>query len=223
MLFRSVASDIKSRLQNIQLPLEYHAEVLNEYAERQTSQKRIINFLVAAVLGIFLILQSAYRSWRLALASFLTLPSAMVGGVLAVFITGGTVSIGSLIGFLALFAIAVRNSIMLINRYQNAEQVEGKPFGAEVVLQESSERTMPILTAVIATALVLLPALLLGDIPGLEIVRPMTVVIFGGLVTSTLFSLFVVPTLYLRFGANPEADLDFQPTRGVDLPVAADD
>ena len=78
-------------------------------------------------------------------------------------------------------------------------------------------------SAVFATALVLLPSLILGDIPGLEIVRPMTVVILGGLVTSTLFSLLVVPTLYLRFGANSEADLDFQPITGSDLPVAADD
>ena len=219
----AVASDIKTRLQKVQFPMEYHAEVLTGYAERQASQNRMLNFVAAAVLGMFLILQSAYRSWRLALASFLTLPAALVGGLLAVFAMGGTLSTGSLIGFLALFGIAVRNSITLINRYQHLEQSEGKPFGVGVVLQESGERTLPILTAAFATALVLLPSVLLGDIPGLEIVRPMTVVILGGLVTSTLFSLFVTPALYLQFGANPEADLEFQPIAGTDLPVAADD
>jgi Cu/Ag efflux pump CusA len=219
----AVASDVKSHLLQIPLPLEYHAEVLNEYAQRQAAQTSLFTFVVAAVLGIFLILQSAYRSWRLALASSLTLPLALVGGLLAVFATGGTFSIGSLIGFLALFGIAVRNSIVLINRYQYLERFDGKTFGEGLVLQESRERTVPILTAAFATTLVLLPALFLGDIPGLEIVRPMAVVILGGLVTSTLFSLFVVPTLYLQFGANPEADIELLPFTGTDLPVAADD
>jgi len=219
----AVASDIKSRLLQIPLPLEYHAEVLSDYAERQAAQTRMFTFVVAAVLGIFLILQSAYRSWRLALASSLTLPLALAGGLLAVFATGSTLSIGSLIGFLALFGIAVRNSIVLIHHYQHLEKFDGKTFGEGLVRQESRERTVPILTAAFATALVLLPSLFLGDIPGLEIVRPMTVVILGGLVTSTLLSLFVVPTLYLQFGANPEADLELQPFTGADLPVAADD
>jgi CzcA family heavy metal efflux pump len=219
----AIASDVKSHLLQIPLPLEYHAEVLNEFAVRQAAQTRLFIFVVAAILGIFLILQSAYRSWHLALVSSLTLPSALVGGLLAVFATGSTLSIGSLIGFLALFGIAVRNSITLINRYQHLEQSGTESFGEGLVLRESRERIVPILATAFATTLVLLPALFLGDIPGLEIVRPMTVVILGGLVTSTLLSLFVVPTLYLQFGVNPEADLELQPFTGADLPVAADD
>ena len=91
------------------------------------------------------------------------------------------------------------------------------------MLRGARERPAAVLMSAFATALALLPALFLGDIPGLEIIRPMTTVIIGGLVTSTLFSLFVIPTLYLQFGANPEANLEFQAVTGTDLPVAADD
>jgi len=219
----AVAADIESRLQQVQFPLEYHAEVLSKYAERQAAQTRLLTIAVAAVLGIFLLLQAAFRSWRLAVLSSLTLPSALVGGVLALFATGGVISLGSLVGFLALFGIAARNAIMLISHYQHLEQSEGEAFGLELVLRGARERPALVLMAALATGLVLAPSLFLGDVPGLEIIRPMAIVILGGLVTSTLFSLFVVPTLYLRYGASREPDLGLAPATAADLAATAGD
>lgn len=219
-----VTADIKSRLLQVQLPLEYHAEVLGEQAELQAAQTRSFTVVVAVAIGILLLLQSVYQSWRLALLSFVTLPSALVGGLLAVYASGGVISLGSLIGFLAVFGLAARNAIVMINRYQDLERSEGEAFGLGLVMRGAQERPTAILMTALATGLMLLPALILGDIPGLEIIRPMAIVMLGGLVTSTLFSLFVIPTLYLSFGASREADIELLPTDAVDFPtVAADD
>ncbi|MBX6342358.1 MAG: efflux RND transporter permease subunit, partial [Thermomicrobiaceae bacterium] len=195
----SVSRDVEQRLQTIPFPLEYHAEVLGEYAERQATQQRLLGFSLAALLGIFLILQAAFGSWRLATLSFLTLPSALVGGLLAAVASGATISIGSLVGFLTVLGIAARNGIMLISHYQHLERVEGEPFGPALVQRGARERLAPILMTALATGLALLPLVVRGPIPGHEIEHPMAVVILGGLVTSTLLNLFVVPALYLRF------------------------
>jgi Cu/Ag efflux pump CusA len=198
----SVVNDVNQRLQGIKFPLEYHAEVLGEYQERQAAQGRLLGFGMAAALAVFLILQIAFGSWRLAALAFFTLPSALVGGVLAAFATGGVISLGSLVGFFTVFGIAARNGIMLINHYQHLEREEGVPFGPELVLQGARERLAPILMTALAAGLALVPLVISGDIPGQEIEHPMALVILGGLVTSTVLNLFIVPSLYLRFGKN---------------------
>jgi Cu/Ag efflux pump CusA len=220
---RAVAADIRGLLSTMQFPLEYHAEVLRSFAGQQAASSRFYIFTAAAVLMIFLLLQAAYRSWQLAFLSFITVPSALAGGVLAVFATGENLSLGSLIGFLLLFGIAVRNSIVMIEQFYRLEQNEGFSFGSELIIRGAVERFGSITATALAMVLVFAPSLILGDIPGLETIRPMAVVVLGGLVTTTLFSLFVLPSLYLRYGAGREAELDFQPTSGVDFPVAADD
>ena len=134
--------------------------------------------------------------------------AALTGGVLAVLAGGGIISLGSLVGFLAVLAIAARNGILLINHYQHLERNEGEPFGPELVVRGTRERFAPILMTAAATGLALLPLVILGNIAGLEIVHPMAVVILGGLVTSTLLNLFVVPALYLRFGSSPEPETE---------------
>src|SRR5256712_2298254 len=195
----SVTREVQRRLKDVKFPLEYRAELLGEYAERQNAQKRMLSFAIAAAIGIFLLLQASFGSWRLATLVFLTLPAALVGGVLAAF-AGGAISLGSLVGFLALLGIAARNGIMLINRYQQLQH-EGEPFGPQLVLRGTRERVAPIFMTAATTALALVPLVLLGDIAGLEIVRPMALVILGGLVTSTWLTVLVLPALYLRFGA----------------------
>jgi Cu/Ag efflux pump CusA len=196
----SVAADVKDRLKDVRFPHEYHYEVLGEFAERQSAQGRLFAFGIAAALGILLLLQTCIGSWRVATFSFLTLPLALVGGVLAAFAAGGVISLGSLVGFLTVFGIAARNGILLVNHYQHLEDVEGYPFGIELVLRGSRERLAPILMTALATGLALVPLVISGEIPGAEIEYPMAIVILGGLVTSTLLNLFLVPTLYLRFG-----------------------
>jgi len=132
--------------------------------------------------------------------TFLTLPMALVGGVLAVWIGGGIISLGSLVGFFTVFGIAARNGILLINHYQHLEEHEGMKFGPQLVLRGARERLSPILMTSLATGLALVPLVVLGSRPGHEIEHPLAVVILGGLVTSTLLNLFIVPSLYLRFG-----------------------
>lgn len=203
----AVTREVEARLQGIDFPLEYHPVVLGEYAERQAAQQRMLGFVIAAVIGIFLLLQAAFGSWRLATLVFLTLPTALVGGVLAAFIGDGLISLGSLIGFLAILGIAARNGILLISHYQHLEQEEGEPFGPGLVIRGTKERLVPILMTMATTGLALLPLIVAGNIPGHEIARPMAIVVLGGLVTSTLLNLFVVPALYLRF-AQAAAERD---------------
>ena len=208
----AVASDVATVLRTFPFPLEYHAEVVEDVAVRQAARERILLASAVVAMGIFLLLQASFRSWRLATLLFLTLPLALVGGLLVEFLaSGGVISLGSIFGFLAVLGIAVRHETMLIRHFQREEQQEGRAFGPGLVLSGSRDRMAPILTTVLTTALALSPFLLSGDIPGHEFARPITTVILGGLVTSTLFTLFVMPALYLRFGrASTEQDLGLE-------------
>jgi len=134
------------------------------------------------------------------LLGILALPSALVGGLPAAYFTGAIITLGSLVGFLTVFGIAARNKIMLINHYQHLEQFEGETFGPRLAILGAIERLSPILMTALATGLALVPLVIAGDAPGHEIEYPMAIVILGGMVTSTLLNLFVVPSLYLRFG-----------------------
>jgi CzcA family heavy metal efflux pump len=196
----SVVKDVTRALAGIQFPRGYHAELLGEYRERQEAQERLFEMAVIAGLVIFLMLQTAFGSWRLATLIFLTLPMAFVGGILAAFAGGGVISLGSLLGFVTVFGIAARNGILLVNHCQHLERFEGEPFGAALALRAARERLSPILMTSLATGLGVVPLIVLGNRPGHEIEYPLAVVILGGLATSTLLNLFVVPSLYLRFG-----------------------
>jgi Cu/Ag efflux pump CusA len=222
-----IATDIEAGIGRISFPLEYRAELLGEYAERLDARNRVIAFGVAAAVGVLLLLQAFFRSWRLAALVFLTLPMALVGGVLMVYVTGRTMSLGSYVGFLAVFGIAARNGILLINHCQHLERHEGERFGPGLVLRGASERLSPIMMTALATALALVPLVVAGTVPGHEIEHPMALVILGGLATSTFVNLFVVPSLYLRFGrgaaSDPESEGDdpTEPGRPVEAaPVA---
>jgi len=198
----SVVSDFEERLGDVEFPLGYHAELLGEYEERQDAEQRLLYFGIVAAIGIFLLLHISFSSFRLALLSFLTLPSALVGGVLAAWFGDGVISLGSLVGFLTVLGIAARNGIMMISHFQHLEREEGMTFGHELVLRGARERLSPILMTALATGLALVPLVVAGSIPGHEIEHPMAAVILGGLVTSTLLNLFLVPSLYLRFGKS---------------------
>ena len=196
----SVVNDIEHRLASVRLDRGYHVELLGEYQERQAAQSRLLESAVIAAVLILLLLQASFRRWRLAVLTFLTLPMALVGGVLAGWLAGGIISLGSLVGFFTVFGIAARNGILLINHCQHLEDNEGMEFGPQLVLRGARERLAPILMTSLATGLALVPLVALGLRPGHEIEHPLAVVILGGLVTSTLLNLFIVPSLYLRFG-----------------------
>jgi Cu/Ag efflux pump CusA len=205
----AVVSDIKHKLAAVHLDRGYHVELLGEYQERQHAQQRLLQSSVIAGVLILLLLQASFRRWRLALLAFLTLPMALVGGILAAWTGGGIISLGSLVGFFTVFGIAARNGILLINHWQHLEQDEGMEFGPALVLRGARERLSPILMTSLATGLALVPLVVLGSRPGHEIEHPLAVVVLGGLATSTLLNLLVLPSLYLRFGrgrrdARPE-------------------
>jgi Cu/Ag efflux pump CusA len=182
----AVATDVEDLLADAEFPLEYHAEVLEQTTTAQEiNLERVIGFGLTVVIAIFLLFQAAFRSWRLAVLAFLTLPVGLVGGVLAALIDGATLSLGSLIAFLALLSIAARNGVMLINRFQQLRLDGAQAFGAELVRRGALERFAPTLTVAVATAAVVLPFVIMGNVAGLEIVNPMAIVILGGLLTST--------------------------------------
>jgi Cu/Ag efflux pump CusA len=201
----SVYADVRAALAKIEFPQEFYPELLGEYTERQAARGRLQMWSVIAMIGIFGLLQASFNNWRLALIAFLCLPSALVGGVLAAWMGDGIISLGSLVGFLTVLGIAARNSIMLIEHYQHLEDHEGEEFGPQLVLRGAKERVSPIMMTALTTLMALLPLIVAGSIPGHEIEHPMAIVILGGLVTSTLLNLFVVPSLYLRFGSRRRA------------------
>jgi Cu/Ag efflux pump CusA len=210
----SVGDEVEDRLEKVTFPLEYRAELLGEYVERDAAEERLLAYAIAAAIGIFLLLQVFFRSWRLATVIFLTLPMALVGGVVAAFLTGGgLLSLGAIVGFIAVLGIVVRNSITLINRYRNLER-EGETFGTELVQRATKERSAPILMTGVTTVLVFLPLALFGNIAGLEIVHPTAIVVLGGLVTATIYTLAGVPAMYVLFGAAREAELDLEEVPG---------
>jgi Cu/Ag efflux pump CusA len=204
----AIAADVKLGIGQIDFPLEYRAELRGESAERLATQARVLALAIAAGIGALLILQACFGSWRLAAAVFAALPMALAGGVLMAAATGGgVVSLGSILGLCAALVIAVRNAVMLVTHYRQLERDEGQSFGAELVRRGTQDRAAPVLMSALATALFFLPASLFGNRAGLEFLNPMAIVVLGGVVTTTLFSLVGIPTLYWLFGAASEPDL----------------
>jgi CzcA family heavy metal efflux pump len=198
----SVAREIEGKVKALSFDRGYHPEFLGEYAARQAARNRLLGLSAVALVGILLLLHADFRSVRLVGLIAVSLPFALVGGVAATLLTGGVLSLGSLIGFVTVLGIAARNGIMLVSHYRHLEAEEGQTFGKDLVLRGSEERLAPILMTALATGLALLPIVVSGNKPGHEIEHPLAVVILGGLVTSTILNLFLMPALYLRFGKN---------------------
>jgi CzcA family heavy metal efflux pump len=207
----SVADELEERLQSSAFPLEYHAEVLTQTTRSEINLGLIIGSAIAVLIAAFLLMQAAFRGWTTAVLVFATLPVALAGGAVAGFIDG-EFSLGSLVAFLALFGIAARHGLLVIRHMQDLERYEGEAFGPALVGRGAQERLAPTLASLIGLAVVALVVAVLGPKPGLEIVNPMAIVLLGGLVTTALVSLFVLPALYLRFGGrqptlSPEEEL----------------
>jgi CzcA family heavy metal efflux pump len=225
----SVAREIEQKVRALSFEREYHPEFLGEYAAREESRRRLMALAALSLLGVLLVIQSDFRTVRLTALVFLTLPFALIGGVCGAVWGGGVLSLGSLVGFVTVLGIAARNGIMLVSHYRHLETEEGEPFGPGLVIRGSEERLAPILMTALATGLALVPLAVAGNKPGHEIEHPMAVVILGGLVTSTLLNLFLMPALYLAFGRgrtpSEEPDEAYEPARYVNagggVPVGA--
>jgi Cu/Ag efflux pump CusA len=194
-------TDAQARIKrDVTLPDGTYVVFAGEAQARAQSQHDLLVNSVIAGIGIVLLLFMALRSTRALLLVLVNLPFALVGGIAMVLLGGGDLSLGSLIGFVTLFGITLRNSIMLISHYEHLVDREGMTWGTEAARRGASERLVPILMTALVTAMGLLPLAIFSGAPGNEIEGPMAIVILGGLVTSTLLNLLVLPTLSLRFG-----------------------
>jgi len=168
--------------------------------EQAQAREDLMIHATLAIIGIFLMLYIAFGRLRNLMLTFLNLPFALIGGVLAVMFTGGWISLGSLVGFVTLFGITLRNSIMLVSHFQHLVDYEGCIWGLETAIRGASERLPSILMTALVTALGLLPLAAGSGQPGREIEGPMATIIVGGLVTSTILNLLILPTVMLHFG-----------------------
>ncbi len=196
----SFVAEAQKRISQLSFPSDTYAEFTGTAAAQAQSRRDLLVNSLLAGLGIVLLLSVVMGNYRNLLLVLANLPFALVGGVLAALLTGGNLSLGSLVGFVTLFGITLRNSIMLISHYEHLVEVEGMSWGLDTALRGASERLTPILMTALVTGLGLLPLAIGSGDPGREIEGPMATVILGGLVTSTLLNLLVLPTLALRYG-----------------------
>ena len=192
---KSVVDDIRQNIEeNVVLPEGYRIEYGGQFETAANATRTLLIASLLAVCVIFLLLYGEFKDLTLSAIVLLNLPLALIGGVLAVFFTSGVISIPSIIGFITLFGIATRNGILLISRYQHMQQ-DGEPLHQRV-LHGSTDRLNPILMTALTAALALIPLVFQGGKPGNEIQSPMAVVVLGGLLTSTLLNIFIVPIVY---------------------------
>jgi Cu/Ag efflux pump CusA len=194
----AVASDIEDRLGQLAFPLEYHAEVVTGSSEGGVGWPRLTSVAVAVAIAVLLLLQALVGSWRVAALVMLTLPLSLVGGLLTGLIDGSAVSLGSLMGFLSVFGLATRVNLVLVARLRAVEVESPWLDRAQMVRQVARERLVPVVTTSCALVGILAPYVVIVSGPGVEILRPMALVILGGLVSLTLVALFVLPALYLH-------------------------
>jgi Cu/Ag efflux pump CusA len=200
----TVVDEVEDRIEKIGFPLEHHPEVLGEVNEWKDVQQRIVGSCIAAAIAIILLLQACLRSWRLAAIAFVAFPVSLAGGALAALAGGASLTLGSLIGFLAIPGICARNAIVLITRYQRFEGDPAVPVGRPLALRAGGEALAPILAGTVTIVAVMLAFATVGRVAGLEIVAPMAAVVIGGVAASGLFTLLLMPALL--GGASPMAD-----------------
>jgi CzcA family heavy metal efflux pump len=195
-----VINDVRAAIgRKVALPQGYFLQYGGQFESQEKASRQITLLSILAIGGIFLLLYIALKTARAALLVMANLPLALIGGVVMVFLSGGTLSVASLVGFITLFGIATRNGIMLISHYRHLMEEEGVPF-RDAIAQGSMERLSPILMTALVTGVGLIPLALGAGDPGREIQQPMAVVILGGIITSTFLNMIVIPALYLKYG-----------------------
>ena len=196
-----VVDDMSATIaEEIPLPPGYRVEYGGQFESGQSAGRRLLLLGVVVVAGLFMLLVLALGDQRDAWLVMVNLPLALIGGVVGVFLSGGVLSVASMIGFITLFGIATRNGIMLVTHIRHLIEVEGVTDLREAVERGSRERLIPILMTAMAAGLALIPLAVAGGRSGSEIQTPMAIVILCGLMTSTLLNMVVVPTMYLRYG-----------------------
>ena len=195
-----VTTDVQAALAQMDFPIEHHAAIPPQYQEQQTSAQLIWWLLAAGAIGILILLQTVLGSWKLAGLAFVLLPVALLGGLLAALLTGGIDSLYVLVGFAAVLAIAVRDVILILGRYQTLRSGDPSASTESLIRHAHRDRLAPTILAALTTAAALIPLVLLGGAVGVSIILPLAVIVWGGLVTSALLTLVVLPILLVRFG-----------------------
>ena len=196
-----VVLDIQNRIaEKVKLPEGYFIKLGGQFESQQTASKRILWLGILSLVGIFCVLYIHFRSFWLSIQVMLNVPLALIGSIVAIYITEKTLSVATLVAFITLCGIATRNGILLISHYLHLMKEEGENFDKSMVIRGSLERLVPVLMTASTAALALVPLLLSRGEPGKEILYPVAVVIVGGLISSTLLDLIVTPTVFYRFG-----------------------
>jgi Cu/Ag efflux pump CusA len=203
----SVVADIQQAIaEKVDLPQGYYVQYGGQFESAEETSRRLSVLGVVVVLGIGFLLHIVFRSLRDTLLIMINLPLALIGGVAGVFLSGGILSVASVIGLISVFGIAARNGIMMVSHIRHLQRFEGVTDFREAVRRGAMERLAPILMTALAAGLALVPLALGGEQPGREILTPMAIVILCGLLSSTFLNMLVVPTLFLRFGRPVEAE-----------------
>jgi Cu/Ag efflux pump CusA len=203
----AVAADVRTRMRQASFPLEYRAELQGGFAKQEIAWTRFMAATIGVAIGILFVLQAAVGSWGLAFALLLTLPVALAGGVIAAAVSGATLSYAALGGFLTVLGLAVRQGILLIGRYRELRLREGRSFGPELLREGMREHAAPSLMTALVTAAAVLPFAVFGARVGHEALGPLAMVVLGGLATTVLYTLGIVPALYARFGAGAVSEV----------------
>ncbi len=204
---QAVAKAVQAELKTVSFPIEFHAELLGYYAERLANQRNLLGFIIGAIIIIFLLLQSVFRSWSLATVALASIATVMASGLVIAGLSGTIYTLTIWAGLVAVLGIAARQIIGQISHYQVLEQTND--FGSDLVLKGTHDRLLPIMSSSLALSLALLPFIFSGKIAGLEFIHPLAILMLGGIISSALLSIFVLPALYLRFRVEPEAEFDF--------------
>ena len=205
---RSVFDDVRNRIDDkVKLPEGYYVEYGGQFESEAEATRTISLLSILSLLFILFILAMEFRSFRDAILVMVNLPLAFIGGIIAVFLTSGVISVASLVGFITLFGIATRNGILLVSHYRHLMEKEGMEL-RDAVIKGSRERLRPVIMTALAAGLALLPFAIAADKPGNEILSPLAIVILGGLLSSTLLNMIVLPSLYLRFGRGRTTQTD---------------
>ncbi|SEB06772.1 AcrB/AcrD/AcrF family protein, partial [Thiothrix caldifontis] len=202
-----VVQAIRAELADFPLPEGYFTRLEGQFQAQEEATQLIAMLALVSLTLIFLVLYSRYQSSVLALIIMGNIPLALVGGVVALWLAGQTLSVASLVGFITLAGISTRNGILKISHYQHLVQHEGETFGIPMIVRGSLERLTPVLMTALVAAFALLPLILASGEPGKEILHPVALVIFGGLVSSTLLDTLLTPVLFYRWGEKPLQNL----------------
>lgn len=198
-----IIRDIRTEIGKKPLPEGYFTQLEGQFQAQEAATRQIALLSIVSLALIFLVLHQRYRSAVLAAIIMGNVPLALVGAVLALWLSGQPLSVAALVGFITLTGIATRNGILKISHYLNLCLHEGETFGKAMIVRGSLERLTPVLMTALVAAFALLPLLLAADAPGKEILHPVAVVIFGGLVSATLLDTLLTPLLFWHFGAAP--------------------